>query len=633
MIVMKKLIFAIVVNFLMTNLVFSAITPNPILSRGKSVYTSSGMASYLTNDKFNTTTWNVYNNSWIAIKVDPGPAKVLFNWNNPAYPWSNLLSPAKCPNSILFPVNYNILTSSNSTNGSDGDWVIADSIRGNIVSARCHIIDFTGASWVKMSIINGGGQLDQVEVFDVSKGTEDTWLFAGTSITANTFKATPPSQNYADLVNLYHTKYNPVLVRAGIGCITSTDFVNNLSEYLRMANNVHFWAIEMGTNDAWGGSTYTLPTFVNNMQIVIDSCKAIGIQPVIARIIATDSSLAGWEVNPAFLAAVDSLTRVNNLIAGPDIYSWFRAHPGDYKSDGVHPNATGAADIQKLWAQKMDSLYGGCQVTKIAPYIIVNHGGIANIADTTVNTGDTVTLSPLATIGGTWSWSGPNSFKSTSATVRLIPKLASQSGIYIATLTNGGYCKSIDTFNLTVNCKITQITPFIQVNKSVLVQIEDTTVYTGDTIILKMQAPAYGTWAWTGPHGFSSALNEDTLKNIQLNQAGNYIVTFNSYGYCQIKDTLKLTVLNNPAGINSLSTSGSISIFPNPAKNGKFFVLLNNLNNGAQIQIYDLHGITVYRSALIEKETEINAGAANGIYFVRIINGDDSLIQKLIINW
>ena len=31
------------------------------------------------------------------------------NWNNPDYPWSNELSPAKCPNNSSFPVDYDFM--------------------------------------------------------------------------------------------------------------------------------------------------------------------------------------------------------------------------------------------------------------------------------------------------------------------------------------------------------------------------------------------------------------------------------------------------------------------------------------------------------------------------------------------
>lgn len=446
---MRKAILVQLLFILFSGHAFSEILPNPKISDGKTVFTSKGNAKYLVDNKFNAASWTASDNSWIAVSVDSGPSKIFFNWNNPSYAWSNELSPSQCPNSNLFPVDYNLLVSSNSTNGVDGDWTIADSIRNNIVCARGHLLNFLGAKWVKMDIIKGGGRIDEIQVYDASVSNEDIWFFVGTSISANAFKGTPPATNFADWVTLKHTDYDPVMIRGGIGCISSSDFVSNLSKYLRMAGNAHFWAIEMGTNDAWGGYNTNVATFKRNLQQVIDSCKAYGIQPIIARVLATNETAAKWQVNPEFLAAVDELTALNRLISGPDLYTWFLAHPDELNSDGVHPNANGAASIQRLWAEKMDSLYGGCSSTPIIPYVQVNRSENNMSAAISVYTHDTVTISPTAGIDGTWIWSGPNNFTSTSQEFVLNNIQPNQSGNYVVTYTNNSSCSSSYTIKIT----------------------------------------------------------------------------------------------------------------------------------------------------------------------------------------
>jgi hypothetical protein len=129
-----------------------------------------------------------------------------------------------------------------------------------------------------------------------------------------------------------------------------------VSKYLANAGNVHFWAIEMGTNDAW--DKLNVSTYKSNLQRVIDSCKAHQIEPIIARMIATNEAKAGWQVNPDYLTAIDDLTSKNKLIPGPDFYNYFLQHPSELSStDGVHPNGViGAASMQRLWAEKMDSV-------------------------------------------------------------------------------------------------------------------------------------------------------------------------------------------------------------------------------------------------------------------------------------
>lgn len=335
-----------------------SMTANPIISHGKPAYTSSGRAPELVDGRFKISPRKVSDGSWIAINLGCGPSSIFFSWNNPAYSWSDSLAADKsCKNNIAVPGDYDLLTSANSSNGSDGSWETVLRVRANVVSARGHLIDFTGMSWVKMSIISGGGMLDEVEMFDASKGLADSWFFCGTSISANAFKGTPPEQNFADLIAAAHSGYHPAMIRGGIGCIYASSVAADISRYLAMTRGVHYWAIELGTNEAWYGTDSNLPPFISAMEIIIDSCKAAGIEPIIARTIATDSAKAKWQVSPHFLAAVDSLVFANRLIAGPDLYAWFRDHPSSLNSDGVHPNAQGAADIQNLWAQKMSSLY------------------------------------------------------------------------------------------------------------------------------------------------------------------------------------------------------------------------------------------------------------------------------------
>jgi len=345
----------------------ASIVPNPILSRGKTVYTSSGTVTLLTDDKFGPS-WTAGNNSWLAINIGTGHSQVMVNWDVPYTNWFDSTTGAAAnlktcggPTDIG-PVDYTFQTSLNSTTGSDGDWTTVATVTGNKVTSRAQTIPFAGASWVKMNITKGGGSLDEFEVFDMSNNGTDVWFFPGTSISEMTYKSEIPAQNFADLVHAAHPAFNPVMIRGGIGCILSGYVSTFISYYLDMTRGAKYWAIEMGTNDAYNNGTSGLADFTRNMQLIIDSCKAAGVKPIIARLISTNPANAGWQVNIAYETTIDSLTKVNKLIAGPDLYSYFLANPSQHNSDGIHPNAAGAAAIQNLWAQKMDSLYTGTLV-------------------------------------------------------------------------------------------------------------------------------------------------------------------------------------------------------------------------------------------------------------------------------
>ena len=335
----------------------NAITPNKLVSGGLLAHTGATSTDYLTDGYL--TNWKSSNAKEIAINVGEGPSKLLINWESYGdCAWATDFT-SGCGHTGVALSNFKILTSANSTDGTDGDWEVAASIENNPVMARGVTIDFAGKSWFKLVSEGEVGQLLEIEAFDMSNGGTDTWFFMGSSISQMGIKQQDTDSTTAQLIHARFPEYTPAMLRGGIGCINSTEVVEHLSEYLEYAGNVKFWAIEMGTNDAWGGGDWNLNTYVSNMQTIIDSAKAHGITPVIARIIATDSAKAGWQINPAYLDAVDKLIKDNGLPQGPDFYSYFKEHPELLASDGVHPNSDtkGGQAMHHLWAEALAPLY------------------------------------------------------------------------------------------------------------------------------------------------------------------------------------------------------------------------------------------------------------------------------------
>jgi hypothetical protein len=95
---------------------------------------------------------------------------------------------------------------------------------------------------------------------------------------------------------------------------------------------------------------------------------------------------------------------------------------------------------------------GGCTPTVITPYISVNNGSTwAEETNATVSSTSTqVDLGPQPVSGGSWSWSGPNGYTSTSRQIDDI-RLNSGSNVYTATYTNSSGCKSKQAFTITAN--------------------------------------------------------------------------------------------------------------------------------------------------------------------------------------
>lgn len=359
------------------------INPNPIISLGKPTAGQTAVQFQNTagvdDGIFATfaTTWSaghptVAAPAWVAIHLGAGPTRLLLEWNaagNYNYQETDFGGPG----------NYGIFTSSNSTTGADGTWTQVANVTSNIYRTRAHSFDFTGMSWVKMTITAApsnslnGAQMDEIEVYDVSESyrrgriPEDTWFFMGDSITAFwadrfTAAGTPPAYtndttshmpDFAQLIHSYNTNYFPAMIDGGIGGELSGNGLARLPQNLADNPDFYYWALDYGANDS-AGNTANTASFRNNMQAMINLVLAAGRMPVIPHIsYASD----GQHTNvPLFNAVIDQLVATNHILAGPDSYTFFQANTNQL-SDGLHPNDAGMRSYNLLWAQAMRHLY------------------------------------------------------------------------------------------------------------------------------------------------------------------------------------------------------------------------------------------------------------------------------------
>ena len=95
-----------------------------------------------------------------------------------------------------------------------------------------------------------------------------------------------------------------------------------------------------------------------------------------------------------------------------------------------------------------------CSPTAITPYLSVNGGAWQQTSSATLDEGGTITFGPQAGSGGSWSWSGPNGFSSSTREVSISNIQTSQSGEYIITYINAEGCESSHTFSVTVNAVV-----------------------------------------------------------------------------------------------------------------------------------------------------------------------------------
>lgn len=346
-----------------------AIVPNANLSIGKSLYVDGAVNSNWKPEVYTDGHLDfnqVSSVSDFALNVGEGPSKIFITWEtrgDEAWLDDNYVHAASCthaPSANASLENFKVMVSANSTNGADGDWDTVAEVGESGARSRGIAIDFAGKSWFRIVAEKPVSNLEEVGVYDMSDGGNDTWFFMGTSISQMGLKQFEVDSNFAQLIHARYPDYYPAMLRGGIGCVNTDGVVEGLKYYGEYVGNVKYWAIEMGTNDAWGDETgWNVERFKKNMQEIIDTAKAHGVTPIIARMVATNPEVAKWQVYKGYQDAIDELTEKNGLPKGPDFFEYFSKHPEELSTeDGVHPTVKGGQSMHRLWAEAVAPLYG-----------------------------------------------------------------------------------------------------------------------------------------------------------------------------------------------------------------------------------------------------------------------------------
>ncbi len=291
--------------------------------------------------------------AWVAIEIGPGPRRVLLNWSAAGsfnYEETDYGSPG----------SYRVETSGDSTDGSDGRWLTVAAVPLVTTHGRAHSFGFAGQRWVKFVVTStpttspNGVQLSEIDVHDVSAGAEDSWFFAGDSITAMAFNRSPAHQpSFASLLSAGDPDRFPAMLDGGNGGAKSSDGAAHIAQWLDRNPDCHFWPLGFGTNDA-AGDTRDTSAFRTNMSVMVDTILRAGRVPLLATVPYASDGQHGFVTE--FNRVLSDLGASRGLTPGPDLYAWFFAHPEELR-DGVHPNDRGIVSINRLWAEAVAPLY------------------------------------------------------------------------------------------------------------------------------------------------------------------------------------------------------------------------------------------------------------------------------------
>ena len=158
--------------------------------------------------------------------------------------------------------------------------------------------------------------------------------------------------------------------------------------------------------------------------------------------------------------------------------------------------------------------------------------------------GQTLTLSTPAVAGATYSWTGPNGFTSSSQNPTIPNVQLVNAGTYSVTITVAGCTSAAGTTVVVINP--TPATPTASSNSPICA---------GQTLNLSTPAVAGATYSWTGPSGYTSAVQNPNRPNATVGMSGNYNITVTVSGCTSAAGTTSVTINPTPATPTASSNS------------------------------------------------------------------------------
>jgi lysophospholipase L1-like esterase len=334
----------------------------PLISRGKTYYGTGtpaqmGDGYYGYVDGTSAGAWSCTAGSWVAVNVGAGASQVLVGLSNDNASGGSYLS------SVIQA--YRLQVSNDSTNGTDGTWTTVVTVTGNGAYAREHKFSFTGYSWVKLLVDTcSGGQLDELNIWDASHGTPDTFAFLGDSITDGALRrhfyfggGLLPS--FQENVEANRPGHYPLQLNVGVTGQGASYWATNIASALALYPDVKYWCINLGMNDG-ASMPGQLSQWRTDMTTVVNAINAAGKTPIIARTTYTGAAgYGGGNYDTCGLRylndnGVDWVVSNLGVRAGPDLFYLFYQNAAAYAvTSDPHPNETGYKAWTNAWADNL----------------------------------------------------------------------------------------------------------------------------------------------------------------------------------------------------------------------------------------------------------------------------------------
>jgi gliding motility-associated-like protein len=231
-----------------------------------------------------------------------------------------------------------------------------------------------------------------------------------------------------------------------------------------------------------------------------------------------------------------SLTASN--ISGAS-YSW--NGPNGFSSSLQNPAITNITAANS-GNYSVTATANGCSSLSASQNVVVNIVPSSPTASSNspVCSGKSISLNASTISGAAYNWSGPNGFTSNQQNPVIANASFSNAGVYkVSVMVNG--CSSISSAIIPVSVNQAPTTPIVNNNGPVC---------EGSTLSLTASNIVGATYTWSGPNGFTSTSQNNSLANITAANKGTYYVTATANG-CASNVASMSVIIDQPAMANA----------------------------------------------------------------------------------
>ena len=307
---------------------------------------------------------------------------------------------------------------------------------------------------------------------------------------------------------------------------------------------------------------------VYSVTATLNSCtSSAGTTTVVVNAIPAISSTG--KTDPTTCATPTGSVLLNGLLPNTS-YQVAYTKNGTAQTATITSDASGTVTITNLTAGNYANIvvtFNNCSSLPAGPVTLADPNAPATPVVTNSGPhceGVTLNLTANTTTPGAiiWSWTGPNGFVSALQNPSIPNSTLVNSGIYSVTASLNGCVSATASTTATINQ--TPVTPTVSNNGPVC---------SGTTLNLTANTTTSGTinYAWTGPNGFVSTLQNPSIVGVPLAASGVYTVLASQGNCTSPAATTTVTVNQTPA----ISTTSTIN--PSDCNSATGSITLNGL--------------------------------------------------------